>query len=122
MECVALKKCTWSKEETDYLEANWADMTDEAIGKVLNRTTAAVLQKRRSLGLTISKMFTTIYMACTPDKYELPIHITESLDELAELTGYTSGSIVSSISRQAIRLNGKDGYVFRKVRIKTKGE
>jgi hypothetical protein len=46
MECVALKKGAWLKEETDYLEANWAEMTDKAIGKVLNRTTGAVFQKK----------------------------------------------------------------------------
>ena len=118
MECVALKKCTWSKEETDYLEANWADMTDEAIGKVLNRTTAAVLQKRRSLGLTISKMFTTIYMACTPDKYELPMVVTDSLKEMEQLTGYSEASIKSLISRPSDKKARSYGYIFRQVRVK----
>ena len=123
MECVALKKGAWLKEETDYLEANWAEMTDKAIGKVLNRRTGAVLQKRHSLGLTVSKAFTTLYMACTPDKYELPMVVTDSLKEMEQLTGYSEASIRSSTSRPATITERSYGYIFRKVRIKkTKGE
>jgi biotin operon repressor len=40
-----------------------------------------------------------IYMAVTPDKYELPIFFCESGKELAKLCGVSSSNLYAEISR-----------------------
>lgn len=40
-----------------------------------------------------------IYMCVTEDKYELPIAVADTIPELARLTGATSGSIYSCLSK-----------------------
>lgn len=58
----------------------------------------------------------TIYMAVTPDKYELPIDFAESAGELAEKIGTTKNNIQSSISKN---LPGSfTGYRFVRVNIR----
>lgn len=41
----------------------------------------------------------TLYMAVTPDKYELPITVESTLFDLAEMFGTTPATIATSISR-----------------------
>lgn len=49
-----------------------------------------------------------VYMACTADRYELPIAVTDTLDEMSAIMGMKKESIMQSIARN-IRLtkNGK---------------
>lgn len=41
-----------------------------------------------------------VYIAHTMDKYELPIAVADSAQELAKILGTTSNSILSSISHE----------------------
>ena len=63
----------------------------------------------------------TIYMAVTSDKYELPIAIADSGEELAKLLGVTRGSIYSYVSREkngTSKRGKKAPFLVRKVDIK----
>lgn len=55
-----------------------------------------------------------IYMSVTADEYELPICITDTVEELAAIYGITRDTIYSAIS---LNKNGKrNGYKFVKVK------
>lgn len=41
----------------------------------------------------------TVYMAVTPDKYELPLFLSDTQIGLAKITGYSADIIKSCISR-----------------------
>lgn len=122
MECVAEKthkiiKSPWTKEDRVFLEENYKTKTDKEIGSLLGRTESAVSQQRYKLGLTVKSKSTTLYLACTPDRYELPVFVTDDLDEMEEFTGYTVSSIRSLISRPSTITKRSYGYIFRKVQI-----
>lgn len=54
-----------------------------------------------------------IYMGVTPDKYELPIFVADSLKELAEMSGFDYDSVRHLISK---RSSGKNkGIKFIKI-------
>lgn len=55
-----------------------------------------------------------IWMQVTKDKYELPVCIADSAEELAKMCGTTANSIKSSISHSKKR-NFQCGYVCVKV-------
>lgn len=58
----------------------------------------------------------TYYMAVTSDKYEIPIFVTNNIEEMAEKFNVTKNGILSSISHN---LNGaKKGYKFVRVVVK----
>lgn len=54
-----------------------------------------------------------IYMGVTPDKYELPIFVADSLKELAEMSGFDYDSIRHRISKKSSGRN--HGIKFIKV-------
>lgn len=54
-----------------------------------------------------------IYMGVTPDKYELPIFVADSLKELAEMSGFDYDSIRCRISKKSSGRN--HGIKFIKV-------
>lgn len=54
-----------------------------------------------------------VYMAVTADKYELPLYVTENLDEMADKFHKTKGCILSSISHQ--RKGKKGGIMFLRI-------
>lgn len=54
-----------------------------------------------------------IYMGVTPDKYELPIFVANSLKELAEMSGFDYDSIRHRISKKSSGRN--HGIKFIKV-------
>ncbi|WP_277220676.1 hypothetical protein [Peptoniphilus vaginalis] len=56
-----------------------------------------------------------IYMGVTPDKYELPLFVADSLKELAEMSGYDYDSIRHRISKGSSGRN--HGIKFIKVLI-----
>lgn len=49
----------------------------------------------------------TLYMAVTPDKYELPMIIAESKAELARLSGMQITSVCNAIKRKKRRSEGR---------------
>ena len=55
-----------------------------------------------------------VWMAVTPDEYELPIALADSSRELAERMGTTVSAIVNRISRER-RGAQPEGYRVRKV-------
>lgn len=58
------------------------------------------------------------YMAVTPDEYELPLFVTDSIKELSEYYGISETTIFSSIK---LKKNGKrSGRKFVKVIINEK--
>lgn len=58
---------------------------------------------------------TVFYMAVTADKYELPIYISETIEELAEMFNVSKNNIYSSISKGK---SGKNtGRKFVKVKL-----
>lgn len=56
-----------------------------------------------------------MYMAVTPDELELPLAVADSLEELAEITGFAKSSISCSLSRN--RSGTKHGVKFVRVQI-----
>ena len=122
MECLAEKthkiiKSPWTKEDRVFLEENYKTKTDKEMAERLGRTESAVSQQRYKLGLTVKSKSTTLYLACTPDRYELPLVVTDSLKEMEQLTGYSEASIKSLISRPSTITERSYGYIFRKVQI-----
>ena len=57
----------------------------------------------------------TLYMAVTPDEYELPIAVENTVFDLAEMYNTTSSTILTSISRN--RSGKRRGAKFVKVEI-----
>ena len=41
-----------------------------------------------------------LYMLVSQDEYELPLAVTDSVEELARMAGVTVGTVTSSISRR----------------------
>lgn len=58
---------------------------------------------------------TVFYMAVTPDEFELPIYIAETVEELAEMFGISKNNIYSSISKN--KSGTTTGRKFVKVKI-----
>lgn len=57
---------------------------------------------------------TKVYMAVTPDKYELPVHLTNSAKQMADWLGVSTNAVFVSISNG---LSGKsNGYKIIKVK------
>lgn len=56
-----------------------------------------------------------LYMAVTPDKYELPLVISESLDEISIKTGVKKHAILSSICHN--RSGKNTGYKFLRIEL-----
>lgn len=57
----------------------------------------------------------TLYMAVTPDKYELPIEVEATLEDIAELFEMNVHAVACSISRN--RSGKRNGVKFLKVEI-----
>ena len=62
-----------------------------------------------------------VYMKVTNDKYELPIAIADSAEELAEKFGTTKGVVYTSVTKSKYGLKNKNGtpryFPYRKVEI-----
>lgn len=65
-----------------------------------------------------------LYLACMPDKYELPCAVAESVHELARMLGRQPSSVFTSRSRQKRRdregrprTGARSEYVYRDVDI-----
>ena len=43
----------------------------------------------------------TLYMKTTTDKFELPVAVADSINELAQILGRTPGTVASCISRRS---------------------
>lgn len=54
-----------------------------------------------------------IYMAVTPDEYELPLFVTDNLDEMAARFGKSKACILSSISHK--RVGHRKGVTFVRI-------
>ena len=54
-----------------------------------------------------------LYIACTPDKYELPLYVAESAQELGEMLGIRKQVVYQYISRTA--LNNRRGKPMPKM-------
>ena len=51
-----------------------------------------------------------LYLACTPDKYELPVFVCDTPDEMAAFMGMTKQSIYQMVSRKRkYERDGKPG-------------
>lgn len=46
-----------------------------------------------------------LYMGVTPDKYELPLYVAETAEELAKMVGTNRATVYSSITHKA---SGRD--------------
>lgn len=65
--------------------------------------------------LEVKKMKNTIYMAVTPDEYELPLFVTDNLAEMADKFHKTKACISSSICHKRQGTN-KGGVKFIKIK------
>ena len=59
---------------------------------------------------------TTFYMAVTPDKYELPIYVADTIEELASRYNVSKNLIYSCVSKN--KSGERSGRKFVKVKIK----
>lgn len=57
----------------------------------------------------------TLYMAVTPDKYELPLAVEAHAEDIAEIFGTTAKTVYSSISKG--RSGKRNGVKFVKVKV-----
>ena len=57
----------------------------------------------------------TLYMAVTPDKYELPIAVEVNLEDIAELFGMSVNSVASSIAKN--RSGKRKGVKFLRIEV-----
>ena len=67
------------------------------------------------MGKKPKKKTTKLFMAVTPDEYELPLFVTESLDEMAKKFNKTKSMISSSICHE--RQGGRCGIKFIRVEV-----
>lgn len=56
-----------------------------------------------------------LYMAVTPDKYELPLHVSDTVLSMSQWSGISQGNILSAISRK--RSGKRIGMKFVSVEI-----
>ena len=68
----------------------------------------------------------TLYMAVTPDKYELPMMIAESKAELARMTGMHRSTVCNAIKGRRSRREGRKlrldvRYLFVTVEVEEDG-
>lgn len=56
-----------------------------------------------------------VYMAVTPDEYELPVHIEDSVKNLSMKTGVTNGAILCAITHNCSGRN--NGNRFKRVEV-----
>lgn len=54
----------------------------------------------------------SLYIKVTPDKYELPVAVSDTPDGLARLTGSTRATVLSCITHSR---NGKHRSVYKRV-------
>lgn len=107
----------WSDAEDEYIKINSRYRTNKEMAERLDRTEMAISCRKSKL----RKLFCTelgpnyLYLACTPDRYELPIFVAGSLSELADMTGYSKSSIRAHLYRSATKTGRNYGYIFRKV-------
>lgn len=65
----------------------------------------------------MSSRANTLYLAVSPDAYELPFAVAGNLRELSKLTGVKENNISSAINRNA---NGKiKGIKFLKIKLES---
>lgn len=57
----------------------------------------------------------TLYLAVTADKYELPICVETTIDNIARRMGVTRNTVAVGISRG--RSGSRYGFAFRKVTV-----
>lgn len=55
------------------------------------------------------------YMAVTPDEYELPLYVPDTIEELAERYGISPNTIYTSISHD--RSGTRQGHKFVRVKL-----
>ena len=66
-----------------------------------------------------------LYLACTPDKYELPIYVTESAKEMADFLDVSVNTVYKMVSRkrrydrEGREKNGGKVHLFH---VETEGE
>lgn len=63
-------------------------------------------------------MIKKIYMAVTSDKYELPVDVADTAQELADMRGLTRGSLMTYISKAQSGVKRGEKYI--RVEIKTR--
>lgn len=56
--------------------------------------------RRRGLEVCEMNPCKPLYLLVTSDKYELPLAVADSMEELARMAGVTVGTVTSSISRR----------------------
>ncbi|MET3616745.1 hypothetical protein ABID14_000365 [Peptoniphilus olsenii] len=58
----------------------------------------------------------TVYLAVTPDKYQLPLYVADSVGEMAERFNTTVSSVSTSISKN--KSGNRKGVKFIRIEIK----
>lgn len=56
-------------------------------------------------------------MLVTADKYELPLAVLDTADQVARLLGRTRGDVYSAITRKTVSLDTFNGYTYRIVKV-----
>mgnify|MGYP001163263951 FL=1 len=105
----------WSDAEDEYIKINSRYKTDKEMAERLGRTENAIRCRKSKLRKLYGFGPNYLYLACTPDRYELPIFVAGSLSELADMTGYSKSSISTLLYRPATKTDRNYGYIFRKV-------
>ena len=58
-----------------------------------------------------------VYLAVTADKYELPLAIADSADELGQILGRSRNDIWVTISRKNVSVGKINGHHYRIIRV-----
>ena len=56
-----------------------------------------------------------LWLAVTPDQYELPLAVADTAEQLAEMFGLTRGSVINLVSKNAP--GSRSGRKFIKVEV-----
>ena len=68
------------------------------------------------------KISKTLWLKVTKDKYELPVAVAETAQELAEMCGVTKGTILQQMSRVKNPESPRKSTCYRKVEVEEDGE
>ena len=59
----------------------------------------------------------TLYMLVTADKYELPLAVRDTVDEIADLLGRLKYDVYSTISKKSVSKYPYNGFKYKIIKI-----
>ncbi len=76
----------WNKKDSEYLKENYKNLTDEFLGKLLNRTSKSIGHKRNNLGLLRPPKRKIKYSEIGTTIIDVKVKLMKAIINIAETT------------------------------------